>query len=147
MQIIGLEDMIELEMLLETLIPLEKYSISEEISNEICPCYDDERANDKIMVQNNNDELKSLKITVLFPSNIYDLPPSVSTFLDEYAAMLKENSYLEVEVSGHTDSKGSKEHNLVLSEKGVSECNGLFDSSRSRFFSIKLQRIWRRSFD
>ena len=74
-------------------------------------------ANDKIMVQNNNDELKSLKITVLFPSNIYDLPPSVSTFLDEYGKMLKENSYLEVEVSGHTDSKGSKEHNLVLSEK------------------------------
>ena len=71
------------------------------------------------MVKNNNDELKSLKITVLFPSNIYDLPPSVSTFLDEYAAMLKENSYLEVEVSGHTDSKGSKEHNLVLSEKRV----------------------------
>ena len=98
-------------------VPLEKYSISDEIKNEICPCYDDERANDKIMVQNNNDELKSLKITVLFPSNIYDLPPSVSTFLDEYAAMLKENSYLQVEVSGHTDSKGSKEHNLVLSEK------------------------------
>ena len=98
-------------------VPLEKYSISDEIKNKICPCYDDERANDKIMVQNNNDELKSLKITVLFPSNIYDLPPSVSTFLDEYAAMLKENSYLQVEVSGHTDSKGSIEHNLVLSEK------------------------------
>ena len=98
-------------------VPLEKYSISDEIKNKICPCYDDERANDKIMVQNNNDELKSLKITVLFPSNIYDLPPSVSTFLDEYAAMLKENSYLQVEVSGHTDSKGSLDHNLVLSEK------------------------------
>ena len=49
------------------------------------------------MVQNNNDELKSLNITVLFPSNVSDLPPSVSTFLDEYAAMLKENNYLNIE--------------------------------------------------
>ena len=86
--IIGLEDMIELEILIRDFIPLEKYSISDEIKNEICPCYNDERSNDKIMVQNNNDELKSLKITVLFPSNISDLPPSVSTFLDEYGTRI-----------------------------------------------------------
>tara|TARA_B100000683_G_scaffold243322_1_gene252661 strand:- start:5575 stop:7065 length:1491 start_codon:yes stop_codon:yes gene_type:complete len=96
--------------------PLEKYSISKEISEAICPCYEDERANDVLKVQNNNDELKSLKITVLFPSNVSDLPPSVSTFLDEYAAMLIENNYLNIEIAGHTDSKGTKEHNLQLSE-------------------------------
>ena len=96
--------------------PLQKYAIPEDISNEICPCYTDERENDKMIIQNNNDELKSLKITVQFPSNVSDLPPSVSTFLDEYAAMLIENSYLEIEVAGHTDTKGSKEYNLTLSK-------------------------------
>ena len=45
--IIGLEDMIELEMLYRDFEPIEKYSISEEISNEICPCYNDERASIK----------------------------------------------------------------------------------------------------
>ena len=55
--------------------PLQKYAISEDISNEICPCYNDERENDKMIIQNNNDELKSLKITVQFPSNVSDLPP------------------------------------------------------------------------
>ena len=94
--------------------PVDKYSISKEISEAICPCYEDERANDVLEVQNNNDELKSLKITVLFPSNVSDLPPSVSTFLDEYAAMLIENNYLNIEIAGHTDSKGTKEHNLQL---------------------------------
>jgi len=94
--------------------PEEKYHISDELKKAICPCYEDERATD-VVVQNNN-ELKSLKISVLFPSNISDLPPSVSTFLDEYASMLKENSYLNIEVGGHTDTKGTKEHNLTLSE-------------------------------
>ena len=97
--------------------PVDKYNIPIEIKEAICPCYEDERSNDVVVVQNNNDELKSLNITVLFPSNVSDLPPSVSTFLDEYAAMLKENNYLNIEVGGHTDSKGTKEHNLQLSGK------------------------------
>ena len=96
--------------------PIDKYKIPTEIKNEICPCYEDERAND-VVVENNNDELKSLKISVLFPSNVSDLPPSVSTFLDEYAAMLKENNYLHIEIAGHTDVKGEKSHNLLLSEQ------------------------------
>ena len=95
--------------------PLEKYKIDKSISDAICPCYVDERADD--IVLNNNDVLKSLKVTVLFPSNISDLPPSVSTFLDEYASMLIKNPYLNVEVGGHTDSKGDKEYNMNLSEK------------------------------
>ena len=96
--------------------PIDRYNIPKEISDVICPCYKDERANDMI-VENNNDELKSLKISVLFPSNVSDLPPSVSTFLDEYAAMLKENNYLHIEIAGHTDVKGDKSHNLLLSEQ------------------------------
>jgi len=95
--------------------PVEKYKISQKISDAICPCYTDTREND--VVANNNKELKSLKIEVKFPSNVSDLPPSVSTFLDEYANMLKSTSYLSIEVGGHTDSKGTQSHNLTLSEK------------------------------
>mgnify|MGYP006129831055 CR=1 FL=1 len=100
---------------IRSFIPIEKYKISQELSDAICPCYEDHRSQ-KVAVQNNNDMLKSLKVTVLFPSEVSNIPPSVSTFLDEYSLMLKENSYLNVEVGGHTDSKGTKKHNLILSE-------------------------------
>ena len=95
--------------------PIEKYNIPKEISDVICPCYEDTRRND--IPLNNNKELKSLKVEVIFPFNVSDLPPSVSTFLDEYANMLKSNSYLSIEVGGHTDSKGSESYNLSLSNK------------------------------
>lgn len=95
--------------------PIEKYKIRKSLSDAICPCYEDEREND--VVVNNNEELKSLKVTVLFPSDVSDLPPSVSTFLDEYASMLKKNTYFNIEISGHTDSKGGKDYNLELSKK------------------------------
>ncbi len=94
-------------------VPLEKYKIPQEISDEICPCYEDDREND--IVSNNNDELKSLKIEVKFPYNVSDLPPSVSTFLDEYANMLKNNKFLSVEIGGHTDVRGDASYNLNLS--------------------------------
>jgi len=95
--------------------PKEKYKISNEVRDAICPCYEDAREND--IPLNNNEELKSLKVEVKFPFNVSDLPPSVSTFLDEYAAMLKENKYLKIEVGGHTDSRGKADYNLTLSEK------------------------------
>ena len=96
--------------------PIEKYNIPKEISDVICPCYEDTRKDD-VVVANNNEELKSLKIEIKFPSNVSDLPPSVSTFLDEYANMLKSNSYLSIEVGGHTDSKGTQSYNLTLSDQ------------------------------
>ena len=99
---------------IRTFVPLEKYKISKELSDAICPCYNDSRAND--IVENNNEQLKSLKVSVKFPLDVSDLPPSVSTFLDEYANMLKENKYLSVEVGGHTDCSGREEYNLTLSE-------------------------------
>ncbi|MEJ6680595.1 MAG: OmpA family protein [Flavobacteriales bacterium] len=95
--------------------PVEKYNISQEISDAICPCYIDDREND--IVLNNNDELKSLKVEIKFPFNVSDLPPSISTFLDEYANVLKDNPFLSIEVGGHTDSRGEDLYNLKLSEK------------------------------
>ena len=70
-----------------TIKTIKKYKISQEIGDAICPCYTDTREDD--VAVNNNDELKSLKVEVKFPFNVYDLPPSISTFLDEYANMLK----------------------------------------------------------
>jgi len=48
--------------------PIEKYKIPQEISDAICPCYTDTRESDAVV--NNNEELKSLKIEVKFPSNV-----------------------------------------------------------------------------
>ena len=42
-QIIGLEDMIELENAIRDFQPIEKYNIPKEISDVICPCYEDTR--------------------------------------------------------------------------------------------------------
>ena len=99
---------------IRSFVPIDKYKISKELSDKICPCYEDQRAQQ--IVHNNNDKLKSLKVTVLFPPEVSSIPPSVSTFLDEYSLILKENSYLNIEVGGHTDSKGTKASNLILSE-------------------------------
>ena len=93
-------------------IPIEKYKISKKLKDEICPCYEDQRAQKGF----NNDKLKSLTVTILFPPEVSIIPPSVSTFLDEYSLILRENSYLNIEVGGHTDSKGTKKGNLILSE-------------------------------
>ena len=99
---------------IRSFVPIEKYKISKELSDEICPCYEDQRA--QKAVENNNNKLKSLKVTIQFPPEVSSIPPSVSTFLDEYSLILKENSYLNIEVGGHTDSKGTKKSNLILSK-------------------------------
>jgi len=103
--------------------PIEKYSISKQISDSICPCYHNKRQENieevakKEITDASKDNLKSLKVSIKYPSNVSSLPPTVSTFLDEYAKMLKKKSFLTVEVGGHTDSKGSAEYNKLLSEK------------------------------
>ena len=103
--------------------PIEKYRIPEEISNEICPCYESKNKEitepivKKEIINASKDNLKSLKVSIKFPSNVSSLPPTVSTFLDEYAKMLKKKPFLVVEVGGHTDSKGSAVYNKTLSEK------------------------------
>ena len=103
--------------------PIDKYRIPQEISDSICPCYESknkeitEAIAKKEITNASKDNLKSLKVSIKFPSNVSNLPPTVSTFLDEYANMLKKKSFLVVEVGGHTDSKGSASYNKTLSEK------------------------------
>jgi outer membrane protein OmpA-like peptidoglycan-associated protein len=95
--------------------PKAGYQISEEIRDAICPCYEDTRKDDTEIYISRDKELKSPNVTILFPSGGAVLPPSVSTFLDEYASMLKDHSFLQVEISGHSDIRGEAQSNLTLS--------------------------------
>lgn len=54
---------------------------------------------------------------VSFPTNQYQLLPSFYDTLDSVAIVLKEYSKTAIQVTGHTDSTGSFEHNQQLSER------------------------------
>ena len=51
----------------------------------------------------------------LFAYNAADLAPEALPMLDTLAAYLKRNPTLNLEIAGHTDSKGSEDYNLKLS--------------------------------
>ena len=50
-----------------------------------------------------------------FPSDSWELKEEMLPYLDEVVAILKNNPNLWMEVQGHTDSKGSANHNYTLS--------------------------------
>lgn len=54
---------------------------------------------------------------VHFATNSYELSTSATAELDELAALMKENTALKIEVSGHTDDRGTPEYNQRLSER------------------------------
>jgi OOP family OmpA-OmpF porin len=54
---------------------------------------------------------------VHFGFNKYDIRPADAAVLDEAAATLKDNPSVRVDVNGYTDSIGSADYNLRLSEK------------------------------
>jgi outer membrane protein OmpA-like peptidoglycan-associated protein len=54
---------------------------------------------------------------VHFDFNKYNIRPGDAAVLDEAAATLKDNPNVRVEVNGYTDSIGSADYNLRLSEK------------------------------
>ena len=95
--------------------PVEKYKITEQVSKEICPCFEQSEEVDKVVSQ--REEPKILMGSVLFPANVTVLPPVVSTFLDEQVKILIENTTFSVEIQGHSDSKGTKMSNRKLSEQ------------------------------
>jgi outer membrane protein OmpA-like peptidoglycan-associated protein len=53
---------------------------------------------------------------VHFDFNKYNIRPGDAAVLDEAAATLKDNPNVRVEVNGYTDSIGSADYNLRLSE-------------------------------
>jgi OOP family OmpA-OmpF porin len=54
---------------------------------------------------------------VTFATNSADLTPEARTVLDGIAVKAEANPTLRVEVAGHSDSKGSRDYNLKLSQK------------------------------
>lgn len=54
---------------------------------------------------------------ILFENNKYEITPSSKEILDKIILVLKINTALKLEIGAHTDSKGSSERNMTLSEK------------------------------
>ncbi|MFM9944908.1 MAG: PorP/SprF family type IX secretion system membrane protein [Bacteroidia bacterium] len=54
---------------------------------------------------------------VHFATNSYELSAESTTELNELAALMKENGALKLEISGHTDDRGTPEYNQRLSER------------------------------
>lgn len=54
---------------------------------------------------------------VYFQTNRYDLSPEAKAELDQLVAVMKENVSLKIEISGHTDDRGTPEYNQRLSER------------------------------
>lgn len=58
---------------------------------------------------------------IKFETGKWDLKPGSYVVLEEIAGWLKSHPQLVVEIQGHTDSTGSKDYNLILSQKRAQE--------------------------
>ncbi|MCC6721725.1 MAG: PorP/SprF family type IX secretion system membrane protein [Bacteroidia bacterium] len=54
---------------------------------------------------------------VYFATNRYDLSNEAKAELDQLVSVMKENPSLKIEISGHTDDRGTPEYNQRLSER------------------------------
>jgi type IX secretion system PorP/SprF family membrane protein len=54
---------------------------------------------------------------VFFATNSYDLSGEAKAEIDQLAEIMKENPALKIEISGHTDERGSDEYNMRLSQR------------------------------
>jgi flagellar motor protein MotB len=52
---------------------------------------------------------------IFFDTDKFDLKPKSETELEILHKFLVQNSMLKIEISGHTDDRGKKDHNLILS--------------------------------
>ena len=94
-------------------VPFDKYPISKQVRDAICPDYVDNRS-DNILTKNKS-QLELLQTELLFPSSSSNLPPSITTFLDEYATILSESPFVHIKIIGHSDSRGDNAINYKLS--------------------------------
>ncbi len=53
---------------------------------------------------------------IFFDTDKWDLKPESEVELNNLLLLLKNNASMKIEIAGHTDNVGSREHNLVLSE-------------------------------
>ena len=57
---------------------------------------------------------------LFFDTDKWDVKPESESELNQIVALMNNNAGIKLEISGHTDSSGSKEHNKTLSEKRAS---------------------------
>ena len=57
---------------------------------------------------------------IFFETDSYELKPESKIELEKLIQFLNKNSNIYIEISGHTDNQGSKEHNTRLSDKRAS---------------------------
>ena len=65
---------------------------------------------------------------LLFDYDSYKLTESVKNFLFLYAQWLKQNDEINIRIEGHTDSVGSDNYNMTLSENRANEVLNFFVS-------------------
>lgn len=90
-----------------------------------------ERVGEGIVVEFNNN--------ILFGFDRYDLTSQAAANLDKLATILKEYPDTDIEIQGHTDSKGSESYNLDLSVKRASTVKNYLASqniARSRMNTL-----------
>ncbi|MDZ7897747.1 MAG: OmpA family protein [Arcicella sp.] len=62
-------------------------------------------------------EAKEILNNIFFDTGKWDLKPESTTELDKLVALLKANTNIPIEISGHTDDVGKDADNLILSQK------------------------------
>ena len=90
-----------------------------------------EKVGDKLVVKFDNG--------ILFDTDKADLKPAAQTDLTEFARVLNEYPDTNVEIEGHTDSSGSAQHNLRLSQARADAVKNFLTSAQvkpSRLASV-----------
>jgi outer membrane protein OmpA-like peptidoglycan-associated protein len=54
---------------------------------------------------------------ISYEKNSYIIGPDSYTELEQLAQLLKDNTTIKIEITGHTDNEGTKADNLTLSQK------------------------------
>ncbi|MBR4214980.1 MAG: OmpA family protein, partial [Bacteroidales bacterium] len=60
---------------------------------------------------------KTVLNNLFFDTDKWDIKPESESELTQIVALLNQNASIKLEISGHTDSSGSKDHNKTLSQK------------------------------
>lgn len=60
---------------------------------------------------------KTVLNNLFFDTDKWDVKPESESELNQIVGLMTQNAGIKLEISGHTDSSGSKEHNKALSEK------------------------------
>jgi OmpA-OmpF porin, OOP family len=106
-------------------------------ARDLCPETSEGAAVDNYGCPDQTTKLLSVELNVLFDSGKADIKPRFYTELKDLAKFLQDNPTSNVVIEGHTDSVGSSELNLDLSQRRASAiADVLIDS-----FRIKPDRV------